>query len=73
MPVVEPVVVAVVANEVEADTACGLLRTEGIRCFHRLTHLAGLYADGTVGSFGPREVLVAPSDAERAQELLAVH
>jgi hypothetical protein len=35
--------------------------------------MAGLYADGTVGSFGPREVLVAPSDAQRAQELLAVH
>jgi len=70
---VEPVVVAIVANEVEAEMACGVLRTEGIRCFHRLTHMAGLYADGAVGSAGPREVLVAPSDAERAQELLAVH
>jgi hypothetical protein len=36
----EPVVVAVVANEVEAEIACGLLRTEGIRCFHRLTDIA---------------------------------
>jgi hypothetical protein len=64
--VVEPIVVAVVANEVEADTACGLLRTEGIRWFHRLTRMASLYADGTVGSFGPREVLVEPSNVERA-------
>lgn len=67
-----PVVVAIVANEVEADMACGLLRTEGIRCTHRLTNLAAtVHADGTVGSGGPREVLVAASDAERARELLA--
>jgi Putative prokaryotic signal transducing protein len=67
----EPVVVAVVANEVEAEIACGLLRTEGIRCFHRLTDIAAAgFAEGALGSGGFREVLAPASDAERARILL---
>jgi hypothetical protein len=53
----------------EADMACGLLRTEGIRCGHRQTTYGGAIAE-SVSGFGPREVYVDPSDADRAQELL---
>lgn len=66
----EPVGIAVVANETEADVACGLLRTEGIRCGHRLTNVGGGLAE-SVGSFGPREVYMRSADVERARALLA--
>ena len=58
----------VVGNELEAETLCGLLRTEGIACDHRQTDY-GVGATDATGSAGPREILVAPEDLERAREL----
>ncbi|MDQ3821687.1 MAG: DUF2007 domain-containing protein [Actinomycetota bacterium] len=60
----------VVGDGIEAEAICGLLRTEGIACSHRQTDM-GAGAWEATGTGGPREVLVAPSDLERAQELIA--
>ena len=62
----------VVRDALEAETICGLLRTEGIACDHRQTD-AGAGAWDATGDGGPREVLVAPDDLERAQELIKPH
>jgi hypothetical protein len=59
----------VVGNEVEAETIAGLLRTEGIESVHRFTD-AGAGAGDATGSGGPRELLVAPEDLDRALELV---
>jgi len=53
----------------EAETICGLLRTEGIACGHRQTDI-GAGAGDAVGDSGPREILVAEEDLERARELV---
>jgi len=58
-----------VANEVEAETIAGLLRTEGIDSVHRFTDVGAGAGDAT-GSGGPREVLVEAEDLERARELV---
>jgi hypothetical protein len=60
----------VVGNEMEAAAICGLLRTEGILCNDRKTDM-GVGATDASGTGGPREILVAPSDLERARELIA--
>ena len=57
-------------NSLEAETICGLLRTEGIACDHRLTDL-GAGAGDAVGDSGPREILVGSDDLARAHELVA--
>jgi Putative prokaryotic signal transducing protein len=59
----------VVGNSMEAETICGLLRTEGIACDHRLTDM-GAGAGDAVGDSGPRELLVAQDDLERARQLV---
>ena len=59
----------VVGNSMEAETICGLLRTEGIACDHRQTDM-GAGAGDAVGDSGPREVLVAQDDLERARQLV---
>jgi hypothetical protein len=59
----------VVGDESEAAVICGLLRTDGIACEERRTDV-GAGAWEATGSGGPREILVAPSDLERARELL---
>jgi hypothetical protein len=65
-----PVVVTISASDMEAELACGLLRSEGIKCGHRPTNVAAGAGDGLTG-IGPHEVMVAPADVERARELLA--
>jgi Putative prokaryotic signal transducing protein len=60
----------VVGNSLEAETICGLLRTEGIACEHRQTDM-GAGAGDAVGDSGPREILVARDDLERARQLVA--
>lgn len=60
----------VVGNSLEAETICGLLRTEGIACEHRQTDV-GAGAGDAIGDIGPREVLVGRDDLARAQELVA--
>jgi hypothetical protein len=66
----EGVAVATVSDEVAAEVVCGLLRSAGIECGHRVTNemdspLHGLASDG------PREILVHESDLDTARALLA--
>jgi Putative prokaryotic signal transducing protein len=68
--VIAEVRLTVVADELEAAVICGRLRTEGIACNERRTDM-GAGAWEATGSGGPREILVAPSDLERARKLLA--
>jgi len=66
----EDVLVATVADEVEAEVICGLLRSAGIECAHRVTGGLDSPLHG-IASDGPREVLVHESDLETARVLLA--
>ncbi len=59
----------VVGDGMEAAAVCGLLRTEGIPCTDRQTDM-GVGSWDATGSGGPREILVAPGDLERARELI---
>jgi hypothetical protein len=59
----------IVADESEAEVVCGLLRAEGIRCFHRGTDLTA-HLMPSLASGGWREVLVNEDDLQRARELL---
>ena len=59
-----------VPGETEAETLCGLLRSNGIACGHRVTEKADSPLDG-FASDGPREILVHASDREAARALLA--
>jgi hypothetical protein len=67
----EPVRVAVVPGEPEAEALCGLLRSDGIECGHRPTDEADSAFENFGGEGGDREILVHPRDAERAREILA--
>lgn len=69
----EPVVVTVVADEMEAQIVCGLLRENGIECGYGRDNAAG-GVPGITGGFsiaGPTEVFVAEKDLEAAKEVLA--
>ena len=66
----EGVPVTRVADEIEADLVCGLLRSAGIECGHRVTDEADSVLDGFAGD-GPRVVLVHADDLAAARELLA--
>jgi hypothetical protein len=64
----ETVRLSIVSDEREAEVVCGLLRTEGIRCFHRTTNLN---PEGSIAPAGQwRELLVLDDDLPRARELL---
>ena len=67
----EPVRVAVVPGEPEAEALCGLLRSDGIECGFRPTAEADSAFENFGGEGGQMEILVHPSDAERAREILA--
>jgi hypothetical protein len=58
----------IAVDETEAEVVCGLLRSEGIRCFHRVTDLTAHVV--LRGPGGWREILVNEEDLPRAQELL---
>jgi hypothetical protein len=59
---------AIAVDEGEAEVVCGLLRSEGIPCFHRVTNLS---AEGVTPGPGTwREVVVNEEDLPRARELL---
>ncbi len=61
-----------VGNELEAETLCGMLRTNGIPCWFRRSDMAaaaGTYGGGFANA-GPTEVLVADSDLEDARSML---
>jgi len=60
----------VVGGETEAETLCGLLRANGIECFHRQTDYAAGATDGGASWVGPTEVVVNEDDLEAARKLL---
>ncbi len=66
------VTLTVVGDEVEAESLCGLLRTNGINCAYRRSDRSA--AIGTYGGgfaiAGPTEVLVDEHDLEAARKLL---
>jgi hypothetical protein len=66
----EAVAVKRVSGEIEADLVCGLLRSAGIECGHRVTEEIDSAFDNFAG-VGPHEVIVHPDDLEAARELLA--
>jgi Putative prokaryotic signal transducing protein len=66
----ERVAVTTVSDEVEADVVCGLLRSAGIECGHRVTDEMDSPLHG-IASDGPRDILVHESDLETARALLA--
>jgi hypothetical protein len=66
----EGVSVVTVAGEEEAEVVCGLLRSAGLECGHRVTDAVDSPLHG-IAFDGPREVLVHPSDLERARAVLA--
>ena len=67
----EPVRVTIVPNEPAADVVCSFLRSEGIRCAHRVTDVGAGAWDGVPNAGGAREVLVDPSELEAARAALA--
>jgi hypothetical protein len=60
----------VVRNETEAEMICALLRTAGVRSFHRQTNAGAGFGDG-MPQTGAHEVVVEAADLERAKEALA--
>lgn len=68
----DPVRLTVVSNESEAELACGLLRSVGIDCMHRITDMAfGAGGEMPSSGGGAREVLVRPADLDQARATLA--
>jgi putative signal transducing protein len=66
----EGAVVATVSDEIEAEVVCGLLRSAGIDCGHRVTEATDSALDG-IAADGPREILVPETELEAARAVLA--
>lgn len=66
----EVVRVSTVPGEAEAESLCGLLRANGIKCAYRPTLEADSPFENFSSSGGIQEILVAPEDLETARELL---
>ena len=66
----EGVPVTTVSGETEAEVVCGLLRSAGLECGHRVTEETDSLLDGLAAD-GPREILVHQSDLEAARAVLA--
>jgi hypothetical protein len=62
--------VTTVPGEPEAEALCGLLRSAGIECAHRLTPESDSPFEG-IATDGLREILVHERDADEARALLA--
>ena len=58
-----------VPGEPEAEALCGLLRSEGIECAHRVTAEEDSPFEN-IASDGMREILVHTKDLDRARELI---
>jgi hypothetical protein len=67
----DAVVATVVADENEAELACGLLRANGLECAYRDTEAIDSPLEDFTAA-GPREILVHAADLEAARELLGV-
>ncbi len=65
----EPVPVTTVADELEADVVCGLLRSAGLECGFRPTAAADSAFEGF--GAGRMEIIVHPSDLKAAREVIA--
>ncbi|HXY84883.1 MAG TPA: DUF2007 domain-containing protein [Gaiellaceae bacterium] len=65
----DEVPLTIATNDVEAEVICGLLETAGIQAVQRQTDVATGAGLG-FSYVGPREILVAESDLERAREVL---
>jgi hypothetical protein len=65
----DSVVATVVADENEAELACGLLRSAGIECAYRDTEAIDSPLEDFTAA-GPREILVHAADLDDARELL---
>jgi hypothetical protein len=63
----EQVRLTVAADEGAAEVVCGMLRSEGIKCFERVTDVA---AESFPGPNAWREIVVLAADLDRARELL---
>ena len=66
----EGVRLTTVRGEMEAEVLCGLLRSAGIECGHRVTEATDSLLEG-IASDGPREILVHESDLDAARALLS--
>jgi hypothetical protein len=66
----EGVVATTVPGEIEAEVVCGLLRSAGIECGHRVTEATDSPLEG-IASDGPREILVHETELEAARVVLA--
>ena len=66
----EGVVVTTVPGEMEAEVVCGLLRSAGIECGHRVTEATDSALEG-IAADGPREILVHATELEAARVVLA--
>jgi hypothetical protein len=66
----EGVVVTTVSDEIEAEVVCGLLRSAGIDCGHRVTEATDSAFEG-IASDGPREILVPQTELEAARAVIA--
>jgi len=64
----EPVPVTTVADELEADVVCGLLRSAGLECGFRVTGEEDSAFEGLGG--GRVAILVNSDDLETAQKVL---
>jgi hypothetical protein len=67
----QPVRVQMVPDEGAAAILCGLLRSEGIRCFVAKSNMGQGAADGAYSYSGWREIIVDSDDLERAREVVA--
>jgi Putative prokaryotic signal transducing protein len=65
----EGVVVTTVSGEMEAEVVCGLLRSAGIDCGHRVTEATDSALEG-IAADGPREILVHETELEAARAVL---
>jgi hypothetical protein len=65
----EGVAVTTVSDEMEAEVVCGLLRSAGIECGHRVTAATDSPLEG-IASDGPREILVHETELETARAVL---
>jgi hypothetical protein len=59
-----------VADGMEAEMICALLREHGVRCAYRQAGFQSVISPGA-GMAGRQEVLVAQEDLKRAHEILA--
>jgi hypothetical protein len=65
----EGVVLTTVSDEMEAEVVCGMLRSAGIECGHRVTEATDSAFEG-IASDGPREILVHATALEAARAVL---